>query len=61
MIASDYSCAMVTAQLLETDPQTQQKLDTLSFAQKLESELREPLSTDKVSIHIIGLQKWLAI
>lgn len=57
MIASDYSCAMVTAQLMETDPQTQEKLDTLAFAQKLETQLREPLSTDKVSIHIIGFAK----
>ncbi|WP_404340238.1 RND family transporter [Pseudoalteromonas mariniglutinosa] len=57
MIASDYSCAMVTAQLLETDPQTQEKLDTLAFAEKLETQLREPLSTDKVSIHIIGFAK----
>ncbi|MEH6393765.1 efflux RND transporter permease subunit [Pseudoalteromonas sp.] len=57
MIASDYSCAMVTAQLMETDPQTQEKLDTLAFAEKLESEIREPLSTDKVSIHIIGFAK----
>ncbi|MEQ3530293.1 MMPL family transporter [Pseudoalteromonas sp. XMcav11-Q] len=57
MVASDYSCAMVTAQLMETDPQTQEKLDTLAFAQKLESEIRAPLSTDKVSIHIIGFAK----
>ncbi|QTL34660.1 MULTISPECIES: efflux RND transporter permease subunit [Pseudoalteromonas] len=57
MVASDYSCAMVTAQLMETDPQTQEKLDTLAFAKKLESEIRAPLSTDKVSIHIIGFAK----
>ncbi|BBN81803.1 RND transporter [Pseudoalteromonas sp. A25] len=57
MIASDYSCAMVSAQLMEIDPQTQEKLDTLSFAKKLESQIREPLSTDKVSIHIIGFAK----
>jgi len=57
MIASDYSCAMVTAQLLETDPQKQEKLDTLAFAEKLETQVREPLSTDKVSIHIIGFAK----
>ncbi|MCP4585000.1 MMPL family transporter [Pseudoalteromonas sp.] len=57
MIASDYSCAMVTAQLLETDPQTQEKLDTLAFAEKLETQVRDPLSTDKVSIHIIGFAK----
>ncbi|MBQ4832459.1 MMPL family transporter [Pseudoalteromonas sp. MMG010] len=57
MIASDYSCAMVSAQLLETDPQTQEKLDTLAFSDKLESQLREPLSTENVSIHIIGFAK----
>ncbi|TMP34257.1 efflux RND transporter permease subunit [Pseudoalteromonas rubra] len=57
MVASDYSCAMVTAQLMEIDPQTQEKLDTLTFAKKLESEIRAPLSTDKVSIHIIGFAK----
>jgi predicted RND superfamily exporter protein len=57
MIASDYSCAMVTTQLLETDPQTQEKLDTLAFAEKLESQIREPLSTNSVSIHIIGFAK----
>lgn len=57
MVASDYSCAMVTAQLMETDPQTKQKVDTLAFAKKLESEIRDPLSTDNVSIHIIGFAK----
>ncbi|WP_419148225.1 efflux RND transporter permease subunit [Pseudoalteromonas 'SMAR'] len=57
MVASDYSCAMVSAQLMEIDPQTQEKLDTLAFAEKLESQIREPLSTDKVSIHIIGFAK----
>ena len=39
------------------DPQTQEKLDTLAFAEKLETQVREPLSTDKVSIHIIGFAK----
>lgn len=57
MVASDYSCAMVTAQLMENDPQTQEKLDTLAFAKKLELQVRDPLSTDKVSIHIIGFAK----
>lgn len=57
MIANDYSCAMVTAQLMETDPQTQEKLDTLQFAKQLETEIREKLSTDNVSIHIIGFAK----
>ncbi|CCQ11835.1 FIG005548: transport protein [Pseudoalteromonas luteoviolacea B = ATCC 29581] len=57
MVASDYSCAMVTAQLMETDPQTQEKLDTLAFAKKLEEQVRDPLTTEQVSIHIIGFAK----
>ncbi|MFY8349375.1 efflux RND transporter permease subunit [Pseudoalteromonas sp. SSM20] len=57
MVANDYSCAMVTAQLMETDPKTQEKLDTLAFAEKLESEIRTKFTTDNVSIHIIGFAK----
>lgn len=57
MVANDYSCAMVTTQLMETDPKTQEKLDTLVFAEKLESEIRNKFTTDNVSIHIIGFAK----
>lgn len=57
MVANDYSCAMVTPQLMETDPKTQEKLDTLVFAEKLESEIRNKFTTDNVSIHIIGFAK----
>ncbi|MEO2266040.1 MMPL family transporter [Pseudoalteromonas sp. YIC-656] len=57
MVASDYSCAMVSAQLMEFDPQTGEKLDTLSIAEQLETKIRGDLSTDNVSIHIIGFAK----
>ncbi|MFY8273396.1 efflux RND transporter permease subunit [Pseudoalteromonas sp. SSDWG2] len=57
MIASDYSCAMVSAQLMEFDPQTGEQLDTLSIAEQLETKIRGDLSTDNVSIHIIGFAK----
>jgi len=56
-IANDYSCAMVSAQLMEIDPTTHEKLDTLAFASKLESEVRQQFTTDNVSIHIIGFAK----
>ncbi len=56
-IANDYSCAMVSAQLMEIDPNTHEKLDTLKFAKQLESELRTPFTTENVSIHIIGFAK----
>ncbi len=57
MVANDYSCAMVTAQLMEIDPNTNEKLDTLAFAKKLEDEVRGQFETDNVSIHIIGFAK----
>ncbi|MDP5212174.1 MMPL family transporter [Pseudoalteromonas tunicata] len=57
MIASDYSCAMVTTQLMEVDPSTQEPLDTLALANKLETEIRGKFTTDNVSIHIIGFAK----
>lgn len=57
MIASDYSCAMVTTQLLEINPDTGEKLDTLVFAKTLEDEVRGKFENDAVSIHIIGFAK----
>jgi predicted RND superfamily exporter protein len=57
MIASDYSCAMVSSQILEIDPNTGEKLDTLAFASQLEKETRGKFETDDISIHIIGFSK----
>jgi hypothetical protein len=57
MVANDYSCAMVTAQLMEIDPKTHQQVNTLEFASKLETEIRDQFTTDNVSIHIIGFAK----
>ncbi|MFC4654529.1 MULTISPECIES: efflux RND transporter permease subunit [Rheinheimera] len=57
MVADDFSCAMITAQLLEVDPDTQQKLDTIAFASELEQQVRGQYQDDKTSIHIIGFAK----
>lgn len=57
MVADDYSCAMVTAQLQDVDPQTQQKLDTIKFAAQLETAVRAQYQTDSISIHVIGFAK----
>lgn len=56
-IATDYSCAMVTTQLLDIDPNTGQKLDTLAFAAELEAQTRGKFEKDNVTIHIIGFAK----
>lgn len=57
MVADDYSCAMITAQLQEINPETQQKLDTIAFAGALEKEVRQKFENDQISIQIIGFAK----
>ncbi|ABZ76917.1 conserved hypothetical protein [Shewanella halifaxensis HAW-EB4] len=57
LIAEDYSAAMVSAQLMDFDPQTGEALDTLAFAAQLEKQLREQYETDTIKIHIIGFAK----
>ncbi|MCG9738981.1 MMPL family transporter [Shewanella insulae] len=57
LIAEDYSAAMVTAQLMDFDPQTGEPLDTLAFASQLERELRGQYENDEIKIHIIGFAK----
>ena len=55
-VATDFSGAMVTAGLLERDPQTGQKLDYFAVASKLE-DLRAKYSGPRHTIHIIGFAK----
>ncbi|GGW88525.1 efflux RND transporter permease subunit [Alteromonas halophila] len=58
-VSNDYSCAMVTAQLLEIDPETGEPLDTLALAGELEKQLRDKYESDQISIHIIGFAKMI--
>jgi len=57
MVADDYSCAMISAQLLEVDPDTGEKLDTIGFAGTLEQNVRGKFQSDTISVHIIGFAK----
>ena len=58
-VSNDYSCAMVTAQLLDINPQTGEALDTLALAQELEDKLRGQFQSEQISIHIIGFAKMI--
>lgn len=58
-VSSDFSCAMVTAQLLDIDPETGAALDTLSIATELETQLRGEFENENTSIHIIGFSKMI--
>lgn len=55
-VATDFSGALVSAGLLEIDPQTGQRLNYFQFAGKLE-ELRAKYTSDRHTVHIIGFAK----
>lgn len=57
LVSDDYSCAMVTTSLLERDPQTGDKLDSIFIAEQLEHKIRQQHENDQFSIHIIGFTK----
>lgn len=57
MVANDYSSAMVSARLMEFNPETGEKLDTLAFAAQLEAEIRKKLVNETLDVHIIGFAK----
>lgn len=57
LIGNDYTSAMVSAQLMEFDPQTGKPIDTIAFANQLEQELRGKFENDNIKIHIIGFAK----
>lgn len=58
-VSNDFKCAMVTAQLLDTNPETGEPLDTLKIAAELEEQLRGKFENDQTSVHIIGFAKMI--
>ena len=48
---------MVNASLMEVNPETGEKLDTIHIAEQLETEIREKFENADTSIHIIGFAK----
>jgi predicted RND superfamily exporter protein len=58
-VSDDFQCAMVTAQLLDLDPNTGEPLSTLVIAADLEKQLRAKYENDATSVHIIGFAKMI--
>ncbi len=56
LVANDHSGAMVSAELLEIDPTTGERLNYLAVADRLE-EIRERHAGNGLDIHIIGFAK----
>jgi hypothetical protein len=61
LVANDFSGAMISAQLLEIDPNTGERLDYVAVARLLEERIREkyqPEGADvAVAVHMIGFAK----
>jgi predicted RND superfamily exporter protein len=57
IVADDYSCSMVKTSLMEIDPNTGEKLDSIILAEQLENDIRGEFEKDNISVHIIGFTK----
>jgi predicted RND superfamily exporter protein len=57
LVANDFSGALVSAQLLDADPETGKPVDYIAIARELERNVREKAENESVSVHIIGFAK----
>jgi len=57
LVSNDFSGAIISAQLLEVNPNTGKHLDYTEVARQLETKIRHKYQSDLVDIHIIGFSK----
>ncbi len=57
LVANDFSGAIISAQLLEIDPGTGEKLDFIKVSHLLEERIRDKYQNDQIGVHIIGFAK----
>lgn len=57
LVANDFSGAIISAQLLEINPNTGEKLDYMDVAGRLEENIRNKYQSELVDVHIIGFVK----
>jgi len=62
LVANDFSGAIISAELLEVDPTTGERLDFLKVADELETRVRQPFDAEfvdgsPVTVHILGFAK----
>jgi predicted RND superfamily exporter protein len=57
LVAKDHSAAMVTAELLEVDPKTEERLDYLALGGEIEREIRQKHESEAFDVHILGFVK----
>jgi uncharacterized protein len=57
LVANDFSGALISAQLLEINPETGERLDYFDVARQLEEDVRGKFQTDNIKVRIIGFAK----
>jgi predicted RND superfamily exporter protein len=57
LVANDFTGAVISAQLLEIDPSSGEKLDFIKVSHLLEEQIRDKYQSDRVDVHIIGFAK----
>ena len=57
LVANDFSGAIISAQLLEFNPNTGEPLDYIEVANQLEVNIRDKHQSERVDVHIIGFAK----
>jgi predicted RND superfamily exporter protein len=57
LVANDFSGAIISAGLLDMDPNTGKKLNYLKVSKDLEEKVRAKFQTETIDVHIIGFAK----
>lgn len=57
LVANDFKSAIIVAPLVETDPETGERLDYYQFSQDLENLIRDKYETARIKVHITGFAK----
>ncbi|MBW6509809.1 MAG: MMPL family transporter [Desulfuromonadales bacterium] len=57
LVATDFSGAMISAELLEIDPGSGERLDFIHVSHLLEEKIRDQYQSDRIDVHIIGFAK----
>ena len=57
LVSNDFKAAIILAPLMDTDPETGERLDYYQFSRDLENKIRKKYQSDNISIHITGFVK----
>ncbi len=57
LVSRDHTSAMITADVLDVDPVTQERLNYLDLAAQIEEGVREQLVDEEFDVHILGFVK----